>query len=55
MTVEMNFSEFTRAKKSLGTEAATAYAATVCMTFLLWEGFFVKLEILYLPSGTWKM
>lgn len=27
------FSEFTRAKKSLGTEAATAYAAAVCVIF----------------------
>lgn len=49
------FSEFPRAKESLGTKAATTYAATLCDFFLLWRVFFVKLEILYLPSGTWKM
>lgn len=50
------FSEFTRAKKSLGTEAATAYAAAVCVIFFpLWKGCFVKLEVLYLLSGTCRM
>lgn len=49
------FSEFSNARKSLGTEAATTYTATLCGFFQLWKGFFVKLEILYLLSGTWKM
>lgn len=49
-------SEFTRAKKFLGTEAAADCTASVCVTFFpWWKGFFVKLEILYLPSGTWKV